>query len=528
MGGLWKKFYNLITDKKVITLFTTLVNIKCLVYYVFSNVLFSFDSASTIVFTNEHFVASIIVAICDLWLCCGFIHSYVKTNSYNEYYQDEETQSALEIANLLKELHYGNIVSSGIYSFDYVTQIEKEAIKGDEIWCITGDLEEDSKNSDLGNIISNNLKKGVVYRYFITRVGETISNKASWGEQTLREANLSYKNRLMFVKVKEELIAPDIDIIIYKANRVNERIGFVCVEIGDDQNKYIYQQIDKITLQGICDKLTAYDITKKESNIFKKFYQCIHNIFNSFVENLSIPYFLVSAVVLAVLSFSKIVSLMSAVLFLVPAILEFLITLALLLGIMDSISKYKEMLVKTVKNEETLASIINSPEIISVAETLRTTLLDTLMHQKGLGSINEVFNIDENCSTIWILSDLSHDIANQNFYNWLNDKLNIYSTLECHILYPKGTAAVGRTNKLKRLRDIYDNRVKIYPIVDISAHYIWSQTHGIIFFENMNKQNEIYVSLGGGNDAFYKNVITTEEEASTLLGRLTNIAGIEI
>lgn len=528
MGEYFSKIYSLIKNKKLITLFTTLVNINCLAYYVFSHVIFKSDTATTSIFTNKHFIAIIILAILNLWICCGFIHLCIKPNFYNECQRTEETQSALESAKFLAELHRGNIVSSKIYSFDHVAQIERESVKGDEIWCITGDLEEDSKNTDLGSIISNNLRNGVVYRYFITRVGDIISNKASWGEKTLREANLAYKNRLIFIKANEELIAPDIDIIIYKANHVNERIGFVCVEIGDDQNTYVYQKINKITLQGICDKLMAYDIVENRPNFFAKLFSKIHKAMHFFVEHLSIIYLVFSTGGLALLSFTKIVSLTTAIMFLLPAILESFITIALMIGITDFVSAYKKIVMETSKNEDILASIINSQEIKSVTEDLKKKTLDKLMHQKGLGHANKILQIDENCSTIWILSNLSHDIANQDFYNCLISNLELYPNLKCYVLYTNGTAALGRTSKLKNLKNKYQDRIKTYPIANISPHYIWSETYGIIFLENINKQHDVYVSLGRGNDAFYKNVITTEEEVATLLGRLTKIAGIEL
>ena len=527
MDNFLKRFYHIIKDKKSVTLFTTLVNIKALAYYIFLT-LFTPNTTATVVFTNWYFVATLILTILDLWLCWGFIHSCIKINPCNEYFRTKEAQSALETAKLLVELQDGNIVSSKIYSFNHVTQIEQESAKGDEIWCITGDLEEDSKNTDLGNIINTNLKKGVIYRYFITRIGETVSNKASWGEQRLREANSAYKKRLMFIKVDEELVAPDIDIIIYKANHINERIGFVCVEIGNDQNTYVYQQIDHITLQGICDKLKAYNITEEKPNIFTRFYQGIHKTISLFVRHLSFVYFFISAIVLAVLSFSKIVSWISAILFVAPALLEYLITIALIMKIRDSISIYEETLTETLNNEENMANIINNQSIKLVTEELKENMLNGLMDQKELGDANKIFQIDEKCSTIWLLSNLSHDIANQAFYDWLIEKLESYSKINCYILYPTGTATVGRTQKLTMLKEKYGERIKTYPLKNISAHYIWSETHGIIFFENIRKQHDVYISLGGGNDAFYKKVITTEEEAATLLGRLSNIADIEL
>lgn len=426
------------------------------------------------------------------------------------------------------ELHGANIVTSGIYSFDHVTQIERDSIKGDEIWCISGDLEEDSKNSDLINIITDNLRKGVVYKYFVTPVGDTISNEASWGEKKLLEINKAYKKRLMFIKTNEELVAPDIDIIIYKANRINERIGFVCVEIGDVQNTYVYQKIDRITLQGTCDRLSAYTTAKKQFRFPSQIYVGIHKTLHFCVDHLSIAYFLISLFVLAFLNFSKIGSLTSAVSFLLPAIIEFLITVTLMMRITDSISTYKDALTISSRNEDTLAGFINSKEIKSATETLEKNTLDALMDQKGLGHTDKILYIDGNYTAMWLLSDLSHDIANQSFYDWLMRKLEVFRDFVCNILYTTGNASTGRIPRLNRLREKYPDQVRVFPLDNISTHYIWSKTHGIILIENTNMQHDVYISLGTGNNTFYKKVITTEEESSTLLGRLANISGIEL
>lgn len=514
----------IIMDKKSITLLTTLVNIKCFAYYVFSQVLFGTGMAALPAFTNQHFISSVILAVFDLLICWGYVHLCIKANPCDEYNHTEDLSTTLKTAKILTELQRGNIVTSEMYSFDYVTKIERESVKGDEIWCITGDLEEDSKNVDLGNAINKNLKKGVVYKYFITHLGKTISNKASLGMKKLQEVNSAYKKRLMFIEINEELIAPDIDIIIYKANHINERLGFVCVEIGDDQNTYIYQKITQATLQGIFDILGAYNSSKRRRNFLSIFFQWIHKAISYCVRNLSIPYCLLSAVVLTLLSFSKIKSWVSAMLFLGPALIEFFITLVLMSAITESISVYKEALSKSLKNESMLAGIINSDGIQTAAENLKQNKLSTLMRQKGLGHVEEVLCIDYSCSTIWILSDLSYDMANQSFYDWLKKSMDTNNDVVCNILYTKEPAAVGRTNKIERLKSIYKNRVKVFPLDNISAHYIWSKTHGIILLENTDKQPGVYISLGGGDNTFYKKVITTEEEASTLLGRLNNIA----
>lgn len=515
-------------DKKGITLFTTLVNIKCLTYYLFSLFFFVPNTQGNITFSYVHFIAIIIPAIFDLLLCWGFVHSCVRANINDSCKSSDEAKSASEKAKELLYLKRGDITTSGIYSFNHVAQIERDSIEGDEIWCISGDIEEDSKNDELGNIISDNLKKGVVYKYFVTRVDSEISPKANLGEQTLREANLKYKNRLFFIKTQEEFIAPDIDIIIYKANQLEKRIGFVCVEIGEDRNTYVYQKIDPITLQGICDKLISYSTSRKKANVFKTVYNGLCLILRSFIKYLSVPYAILSAGVLTLLSFSKIVSWESAVLFLIPAAIEFLITIAFTTGLNDIVSDYKDIIAEESEVENTLADIINSPEVSPLISIMKKTALEKLMNQKDMGIASKILKVDSNCSTIWLLSNLSYDIANQDFYDWLQNELKAHPNTNCHILYIQNTAAEGRRRKLDQLVREHPQQIKVHGMQNISAHLIWSQTHGIILIENNNGQHGVYISLGSNNEAFFKKVITTESESATLLGLLSRIADIEI
>ena len=528
MRELSKRFYDqIINDKKTSILLITLANIYCLAYYICSRILFNVKGVATLTFSWQHFIAMSILTILNLGICWQYIYFCIKRNSLNEQNHIEEVQSALETANFLTELERENILPLGMYSFDHMVEIEPESDKGDEIWCITGDLEEDAKNEELKEIIHENLKNGVVYRYFITRIGEgeSISEKAKWGKEKLLHDHAEYKKRLKFVEIREELIAPDIDIIIYKANSLVNRVGFVCVEIGDDQNTYIYQLLKQTTLQGIYEKLAAYNNTEKKK-LYLKLIQGIHKCISFFVKHLSRLYFSASVLAVILIGYFQIGFISSAALFLIPAIIEVLITFVLMTTINESDLAYNEALTKALNNESVLANIINSQAVQLMAEKAKEKALDELMHQKGLGHAKDSICIDEKCLAIWILSDLSYDIANSEFYEWLEECMNSYSELVCNIIYPQDNTTRGRLDRARRLERTYTSRVNLFSIEDISAHYIWSKTHGIIFIENKTGQHDVYISLYGSDNSFYKRVITNEEEASTLLGRLNNMADI--
>ena len=527
MKSFFNRAKNLLDKNATIALLTTLININCLACYVLSK---AFLGATFILGAEDigAFGAISILVIVDFLAILGYVQLIIRLKYNNMNIPSKEVKSALKTSKAIIELNKGNIISSGIYNFDYVTKIERESIKNDEIWCITGDLEEDSQNAELGNVITNNLKRGVVYNYFITHVGGTISNKASLGKQKLTENNKAYEKRLNFFDVNEELVAPDIDIIIYKANNIKERIGFVCVEIGDDQDTYVYQQIDQATLQGIYDKLKSYNKTRKGNNWLLSFLNVTKKVIYFCINNLSFAYLILSACVLAVLGFNKIFSWSSAILFVVPAVIETLIAIILLTLIANLNYVYEEALNEAVENESVLADMINSKGIKLAVDDMKKNIMKDLMKKKSLGHAKDILKIDDKCSTVWLLSDLSHDIANDDFYGWLNDSLTANINLKCKIIYTKGTAAVGRSSKIKALKDKFSNRVEVFTIDDTSIHNIWSKTHGIVFLEKNDDKNSVYISIGSSKDTFYKSVIATEEEISTLLGRLTDIAGIKL
>lgn len=529
MDILRNQFRNLIRDKKNITFFTTLVNVNCLVYYILSKYCSKQILNVNQVLNNYNYLTIAISTVIDLLLCNGFVYLYFKSKSPNSFDSSEPKQSAIDTASIFKELRKGNILTSEIYSFDFVTNIEKNTIPDDEVWCITGDLEEDSKNTYLIETIQNNLKKGVCYRYFITRMGNEIAQKASLGMQTLTEAiDPKYRKRLFFYEIDQELIAPDIDIIIYKANKVNERTGFICVEIGDEDDTYIYQKMDRVTIHGICDKLTAYHTLEKKQNYLGALTNKLIQILRFFVNHFSILYLIASTGGLTIISFTKIKSITTALLFLIPSIIEFLITFILIIAILSIILIYQDLLNTSINNEKILSEFVDSEEIREITEKAKKNNLETLKKQKRLGDANQVLKIGDECLSIWILSNLSHDIANSEFYNWLTDNLDSHPQIDCHIIYIKNTETFGRFNKIKVLKDIYSQRIITHQVEDFSSHYIWSETYGIIFLDNGNKKHNVYISLGSADNSFYKEVITTEKEDSSLFGRLLKITGTEL
>ena len=152
MDSNWNIFYQeVIKNKKIIVLFTTLVNVSCLIYYLFTR-FFPTSNTSTgtpPISVNIIFIIIVSVAVVNLLICFGFIHLWIKEKKTELEDRIQNSNNAIDSAFLLTELDKGNIVSSKLYCYEYVTNIEKGLKKGDEIWCVSSDIEEDAKNGEI-------------------------------------------------------------------------------------------------------------------------------------------------------------------------------------------------------------------------------------------------------------------------------------------------------------------------------------------------------------------------------------------
>jgi len=521
MTILRKIYRHFIKVDSAVSFFTSLVNEKALAYYIIVKLVFGGGTATVLGDTiiNNSFIALIIVSLVDIAMCLGYLSTIIKSDGIQVQEIPAEVDSAVKFASDLMELQRGNIQSSDIYNYEYVTNIEANISKGEEIWIVSGDLEEDTQNGELEQLIAENLKNGVRYKYFITKENGKVSNKANLGKAKLQNQNEAYLKRLSFEEIDQELFAPDIDIIIYNASNVDTRIGFACVEIGDDSQTYIYQKIDERILQGIYDSLSRNIKNKRNFRIG----QIIKNLAQKgllfCVKNLSIPYAVISYGILAIMSFNKIMTIRNLIMFVAPAIGETFITFLLAVIFSDLISNYKNILYKSGSDEKMLASIFNSQEIKYVTEQMKGQKLEEIKKSKKLGNAKEILRIDKRCKCIWILSDLSHDISNEVFCDWLMEEMEKNKRLNCKFIHTEDPAAVGRTSDLKEIQEAYAPRITDKALGDSSAHFIWSETYGIVFAQNHGKSHDVYISIGNGNDTFYKCVLLNENESATLLGR---------
>lgn len=257
-----------IIDKKEIylTYFITLINVSYLVQKLLTVYLHLEEGeviSTTLYFDIYIFTMAAIVLGLVVVCCCVY---NVEKKSYDELEnRNNFREAAINDIKRYNALKNSNIVDYKLYDFDFITKKEQSVKKGSEIWIITGDLEEDVNNQDLGEIINANLKKGVVYRYFISKVNNQVSGKARSGIESLKESYDSFwDSRLFVTEINSQLIAPDIDIIIYNATDVaTKREGYTCVEIGNNSDTYVYQRLDGQIVGEIYTKLDPTNNHKK-------------------------------------------------------------------------------------------------------------------------------------------------------------------------------------------------------------------------------------------------------------------------
>ncbi len=485
--------------KLLISYLVTLLNYYCFIIFLYNK------------FQNSKFLLSpyslLLFLAVSVILCIGYVLIYFKNEKTilkNDFNQLDKVEN---IINNYFELQKGNLINQNIYSIDYIKKKEKNCSKNAEIWIVTGDLEEDVNNNEIFSIIGTNLKKGVTYRYFISKVAGEISPIAKNGRNKLENKYRKYLNKkLFFYEIDSELIIPDIDITIYNATNLDsdKRDGYVCVEIGDNDKSYSYQKISNKSLIVICDKLSNCFARKKERRIKKTNYSSkkYKNKTNSLVL---IVYNALFVVMLATLNFTKIYSITSALSSLIPSLITIIITYIIIVSIDSLFSMYKDEQVNFKKKQANYEKVLLHNDITNTLEKVIENFQKNIFNTMNIGFEKDILNISKDCNTIWILTDLSRDIASIQFMNWLKSTMDSNCNIQIKILLPDSAKIKGRRALLEQLDEKYKSRIKLCTINE-NTHYLWANSYGIIYFETTGLNNTLYISLGADGNVVFKKI----------------------
>lgn len=515
-----------------LTYFITLVNIVYLFHFVANNYVVYKQGLQKEITAFEIFLYAASVLIVAILVAGGFI--FLSENESLEHLSKKIYTSTSELAEntvlAYDELQNGNLVKEKIYGFHYVTELEKSISKGQEIWIISGDIEEDTQNQSLVDVIGDNLDRGVIYRFMISKVNGEITDTANTGKQKLEQNYSDHLNKNLFIlEIQYELVAPDVDIIIYDATapKADSRKGFVCIEIGQNNDSYSYQKLSTdqvIKLQKQISGLHGKTIPKKIEK------STASNTTNSSIKEIvQVIYWFITACLYAVFAIKKTFSINITTSTVIIAIALWLITIAALEFIDSLVGNVKTYMDTIDNNRRIYTNIIKEPEVSSVISKKMKEKETIIYDQMHLGSISDIVKVKDDCDCIWILSDLSHDIASEAFRNWITHIFSEHGKMKCRIIYPQNTLTEGRIFRVKGLISDCPGKIECKKLnkssVDEASHYMWSQTYGILFFSNSNSEHQLYISLGTAEVPLYKAVNISEAEAAAVNGTLESFWG---
>lgn len=516
---IWKKYF----VTKYLTLLVILININCLFRFLANKLCTILSVKGLSIDDSTLYLFAIVVSVIEVLVVGAVICRRGKRDGDRLSPIGNTSENIVDLANQLRLLKKDLILKHRIYSFSYVTAIEDALQKNNEVWIITGDLEEDSANGDLISIIGKNLEKGVVYRYFITKNQTTkkISGKASNGRKILTNKYEKYLNtKLYFHEIDSELIAPDIDIIIYNATDPDDiRRGFVCVEIGNINSSYAYQELYPDVLEDLINQIKPSNATlhyhknntdQQNINRFLNIFSIIYDFFNVFL--------------LAVLSFTKIVSWVTAIVSIIPAFIVWILII-LALELVDTIYSNFCVQLQQMETERSLVyNVLNEKSLTEEIQRLINKEQERVFAQYSLDRADSIIQVDDRSKAIWLLTDLSYDIASEVFSNWLIKCMTAHNKLICNILYTDTADARGREDNIDVLKSQFPDRIYSKMIQSASERYIWSKTYGMVLVQKTKGQKgDIYISLGTSENALFKKVVTTEQEVATVLGILKKL-----
>lgn len=235
-------------------------------------------------------------------------------------------------------------------------------------------------------------------------------------------------------------------------------------------------------------------------------------------------YWFVTVGLYAIFTIKKTFSLNITISTVITAIVLWIITIVALefVGfLVEKVGKYMDIIDN---NGKIYTNVIKESEVSSVISKKMKEKETEIFGIMRLGNISDIVKIRDDCDCVWILSDLSHDIASKAFRNWIKEILSEHGKVNCRILYPYNTCSQGRISRVKGLISDCPNKIKCKKLsqssIDEDSHYMWSQTYGILFFSNSNSEHQLYISLGTAEEPLYKAVDISEAEASAVNGTL--------
>lgn len=218
----------------------------------FQVLIMSFLDVSIKEWINRHYILIIVLFAAFLVIIFVNIFFYVFSDQLHKTYEDFNDVDCINCSkrnvDLLSPEEYKRKMN--IYSLKSLEQIEKKVECNEQIWVLTSDVKLETTVSNISQIMDDNLKKGVYYKYFIP---DTIKNSATILQ--LENKNKTYSNfDLIVLDMHYKFLFEKIDVIIYYPDNV-KRKGFICINFSNNSETHYFKKLSDEDLLNLIGQL---------------------------------------------------------------------------------------------------------------------------------------------------------------------------------------------------------------------------------------------------------------------------------
>lgn len=230
---------------------STSVSVEILLQTILFSVL---DEKSKVFFKDSYIILVLFVVIMIIilwgWLFLYLLFDENRNSSMELEKLDGITCSRKDDAQQNREAYMKKLQ---VYLLPDIEKIEKDIQSNEQIWVLTSDVDLETSNSIISKTMEKNLKKGVIYKYFIP---DTIKNSASI--MTLTRKYEKYSNfSIIRIDTNYKLLFERFDVIIYMPD-TESRMGFICVNFSEVDNLIAFKKFsdeDTKTIIGLLQKV---------------------------------------------------------------------------------------------------------------------------------------------------------------------------------------------------------------------------------------------------------------------------------
>ena len=445
---------------------------------------------------------------------------------------DQEYHCASESIIKYYKVCNGDLPNHDICGFAELLSIEGGVEKGEEIWIVTENIDDDINHPELSSVIEENLKRGVIYYYFLIRDSLHPDPTLIYNADFFKNKYKRYLGKtLHIIEIGERLIIPETYIIVYNALSSTKRTGFLAVEVGSDASKFSYQKLEDSNFHAIYNHLkNARALARpiKHSKAQRKTAKSSTFLVrrNKIVLFFNIVYSFFTVVLLEAIQMPGISSIESALQIIMPTII-ITISSCFLIRVIDNVLEYKNNeLLKCAKDNgiysflllksETVASDLESKCALQKEKTIDDMRLVTADHIPRPQKYNRAY----------ILSSFSKEACFDHYRKLVEHLIRKNSSIEILFLLPDNLVTQGRSQHINDIRADYPKNITISRLNEGENIFLSHACDIICLIGEKTTDTVVYLLLGTNCNPIYKAIdisYVPEGYLAQILGRIGNI-----